>query len=79
MSNQQPTALRLHEELERKSESIQRLWKDRDFLLEMNKELLEALIEIATGDKNDWQTDRAKAAIRELSNANARTRKESTK
>ena len=34
---------RLHAELERKSEAIQRLWKERDELRALNAELVEAL------------------------------------
>lgn len=38
---------RLYEETERKSDAIQRLWKERDRLHALNQELLEALISIA--------------------------------
>jgi hypothetical protein len=37
---------RLHSELERKSDAIQRLWKERDELRTLNAELAEALREI---------------------------------
>lgn len=35
--------LRLHEDVERKSNAIQRLWKERDELRKSNEELLAAL------------------------------------
>ena len=35
--------LRLHEDVERKSNAIQRLWKERDELRKRNEELLAAL------------------------------------
>jgi hypothetical protein len=38
---------RLEAELERKSDAIQRLWKERDTLRAVNKQLLEALKDIA--------------------------------
>ena len=37
---------RLHAELERKSDAIQRLWKERDELRALNAELVEALRQV---------------------------------
>ena len=37
---------RLHDELERKSDAIQRLWKERDELRTLNAELVEAMRQI---------------------------------
>lgn len=46
---------RLHSELERKSDAIQRLWKERDELRTLNAELMEALRNIvqSLSDQDD--------------------------
>ena len=59
---------RLHAELERKSEAIQRLWKERDELRALNAELVEALrIVVDSDDRAAKQQARAALAKVEAS------------
>ena len=59
---------RLHAELERKSEAIQRLWKERDELRTLNAELVEALrIVVDSDDRAAKQQARAALAKVEAS------------
>jgi hypothetical protein len=52
-------------QVERKSEAIQRLWKERDELRAVNEELLGALkfVMSAHGEQLDWAFEQARAAI----------------
>ena len=59
---------RLHAELERKSDAIQRLWKERDELRALNAELMEALrIVVDSDDRAAKQQARAALAKVEAS------------
>lgn len=60
---------RLHAELERKSDAIQRLWKERDELRALNAELMEALrIVVDSDDRAAKQQARAALAKVEARN-----------
>ena len=60
---------RMHAELERKSDAIQRLWKERDELRALNAELMEALrIVVDSDDRAAKQQARAALAKVEARN-----------
>jgi hypothetical protein len=57
---------RLEGELERKSNAIQRLWKERDDLRAVNAQLLEALESLASADfgAGEWTESAEQAAVK---------------